>query len=231
MSSGHLDEEPATKRATQAILDQNPDLVAFLATEPPISREYRIPYLGSISKDGKTVYIDRELPTTLSSGIEPDKYIALHERSEWWLMTRLGMDYGLEGSEDGAHHVAVRIEHDALTADGGNPDAYEDELVPFIKEAEYAKLRPDDLPPDMFLGPYEKDENSLDRRLLPILKAAAVKETGEKLGHAVVSYGPGSGSEFCRTCEYSDHAERPKCRFVTAIGPDGWCTLWDGGKE
>jgi hypothetical protein len=226
MSSGHLDEEPATKRAVQAILDSHPDLVAFLATKPTISREFKIPYLGGISKDGKTVYIDRDLPETLPIEIEVDKYIALHERAEWWLMTRLGMDYLGKGSDDGAHHVAVRVEHDALTEDGDSPDAYEDALSGYINEDEHADLEPDDLPSDLFLGPYVDDEDSLDRKLIPVIKAAEVRETGKKLGHDVVSYGPGSDPEFCRTCEYSDHAEKPQCRFVSAIEPGGWCVLW-----
>jgi hypothetical protein len=227
MSAGHLDEEPATERATQALLDKHPDLVAFLTIEPVISREYKIPYLGGISKDGKTVYIDRDLPKTLPSGIEPDFYIATHEHAEWWLMTRLEMDYLGKGGADGAHHFAVRIEHDALNADGIDPDLYEDELSGYIKENEHINLSPDEVPPDLFLGPYLDDEDSLDRKIIPILKAAAVAVTGRKLPHAVVSYGPGHDPEFCHTCKYSDHAESPKCRFVANIEPDGWCVLWD----
>jgi hypothetical protein len=173
MSSGHLDEEPATQRATQAELDKHPDLVAFLATEPNVSREFKVPYLAGASKDGKTVYIDRDLPTVLpKTGIAVDRYIGLHERSEWWLMTRLGMDYLGKAGTDGAHHFAVRIEHNGLIEDGCDPDAYEDELATYIKEDEHADLKPADLPPDLFLGPYEDDEDSLDRKLLRVLKAA-----------------------------------------------------------
>ena len=211
---------------SQAVLDAHPDLRAYLETQPVISRQYKVPYLGGVSTDGKTVYIDRDLPEALPS-VEPDAYIAHHERMEWWLMTRLGMDYLGKDGGDGAHHFAVRYEHDALKADGHDTDDYEDELVPYIKEDEYADLGPDDVPPDLFLGPYEDDQDSLDRKLLPVLKAAGVALTGRKLGHAVVSYGPGHTPEFCRTCEYSDHAASPQCRFVVNIEPDGWCKLWD----
>lgn len=228
MSAGHLDEEPATKRATEALLDKYPDLQAFLATEPVVSRQFKVPYLGGISKDGKTVYIDRDLPEVLpNTGIPPDPYIARHERIEWWLMTRLGMDYAGLGDIDGAHHFAVRYEHEGLVADGYDPNAYEDELATYIKEAEHGDLEPDDVPPDLFLGPYEDEENGLDRKLLPVLKAAAVATTGRKLAHAIVSYGPGHTPEFCHTCEHSDHAEKPQCRYVVSIDPDGWCVLWD----
>jgi hypothetical protein len=227
MASGHLDEEPATERATAGLLQDNPELKTFLARQPIISRQFKVPYLGGISKDGRTVYIDRDLPEELpETGIAPDKYIAIHERAEWRLMTHNGMDYGGKDGGDGAHHYAVRLEHNALEEDGYNTDEYEDELARYINEDEHADLEPDDLPPDLFLGPYMQDETPLDRKLLPILKAAAIRETGRKLAHEVVRYGPGHPPEFCHNCEYSDHAAEPKCRFVQSISPDGWCCLW-----
>lgn len=227
MSTGHLDEEPAPKRQVRALLEQHPDLQAYLDTTPVISREYDVPYLGGISKDGKVVYIDEDLPTTLPrTGIAPDKYIALHERAEWWLMTRLNMDYMGRDGTYGAHPHAVRIEHDALIADGGHdPDAYENELASYIREAEHEDLDPEELPPDLFLGPYEDDEDSLDRKLLPFLKAAAVASTGRKLGHQMVTYGAGHSPEFCRTCKHFDRSAKV-CEYVVDVEPDGWCTLW-----
>lgn len=230
MASGHLDEEPAPARATRALLDAHPDLAAFLASDPVISREFKVPYLGGISADGKTVYIDRDLPKVLpDTGIEPDHFIALHERAEWWIMTRLNRDY-LGDMDIGGHPFAVRIEHNALIEDDHDPDAYEDELAEYAHEDERAEVQPDDLPPDLFLGPYEDDQDALDRKLLPFLKAAQVPRTGERLEHEVVSYGPGHDPEFCRTCEYSDHALQPMCRYVKSISPDGWCVLWDEAR-
>jgi hypothetical protein len=175
MTSGHLDEEPATERATRSILDAHPDLAAFLATEPVVSRQYEVPYLGGISKDGKTVYIDKGLPDVLpKTQIPVDKYVALHERSEWWLMTRLGLDY-LGDHQTGGHPFAVRIEHDALIADGFDPDAYEDELAAFIKADETERVSRETVPPDLFQGPYRDDQDALDRKILPILEAAAAQ--------------------------------------------------------
>jgi len=172
MSSGHLDEEPASKGALRRLMEKHPDLVAYLATEPTISRAYKIPYLGGISKDGKTVYLDENLPMELpKTGVPVDKYLAIHERLEWWVMTRLGLDY-LGDRSDGGHPLAVRAEHDALIADGYNPDAYEDELAGYIKADESERITAADVPPDLFLGPYEDDQDSLDRKLLPVLRAA-----------------------------------------------------------
>ena len=123
MASGHLDEEPATQRATKAMLEAHPDLEAYLVSDQyTISRQFKVPYLGGISEDGRTVYIDRDLPETLpETGIAPDKYIAKHERSEWWIMQRLGLDY-LGNMQPGGHPFAVRIEHNALIEDGHDPD-------------------------------------------------------------------------------------------------------------
>jgi hypothetical protein len=227
MATGHIDEIAAPKREVQATLVKHPDLQAYLDTTPTISREYLVPYLGGISQDGRVVYIDKGLPDRLpKTGIDPDKYIALHERSEWWLMMRLRMDYlGKDGGQ-GAHHYAVRIEHDALHFDGHNPDEYEHELVPYIRRDERARISPDTVPPDLFLGPYEDEEDSVDYDILPVLRAAAVPLSGRRLSHAMVEYGPGHSPEYCRTCKYSDHAPQPTCRYVANIAPDGWCELW-----
>jgi hypothetical protein len=228
MATGHLDEMPAPKRDVQATITKHPDLQAYLDTTPAISREYLVPYLAGISQDGRIVYIDSGLPDVLpKTGIDPDKYITIHERAEWWLMTRLRMPYLGEGGVDwGAHHYAVRLEHDALAADGHDPDAYETELAPMIVKDERERIAPDTVPPDLFLGPYKEDEDSLDMEILPVLLAAAVPITGRKLTHAVVRYGPGHSPEYCRTCKYSD-GQPLMCRYVANIAPEGWCELWN----
>lgn len=172
MASGHLDEEPASEAVVKALLAQHPELAAFLAQEPAVSRIWKIPYLGGISRDGATVYIDQSLPARLPiTRIVPDKYIALHERFEWWVMIKLGLDY-LGTKQDGGHPLAVRYEHDTLRADGYDPGDYEDELAQYIKEDESEGITPQNVPPDLFLGPYEDDQDALDRKLLPILRGA-----------------------------------------------------------
>jgi hypothetical protein len=57
--------------------------------------------------------------------------------------------------------------------------------------------------------------------------AAMVKlDDVDKLQHHAVSYGRGHDPEYCHTCKYSDHAEKPKCALVVDISPNGWCRLW-----
>lgn len=57
--------------------------------------------------------------------------------------------------------------------------------------------------------------------------AMAKDDDDEKLSHQSVSYGEGHAPEFCRTCKYSDHKEKPKCALVMdPIEKNGWCRLW-----
>jgi len=56
-------------------------------------------------------------------------------------------------------------------------------------------------------------------------------ELDSKLTHAEASYRKGYEPEFCRTCEYSDHMERPTCSLVEDISRGGWCRLWSTAWE
>jgi hypothetical protein len=245
MTAAHLDEEPASERDTEKLLNQNPGLVAFLREQPEISRQYQDPYLGGIGKSGKPVYITNDVPETLPrTGIRPDFYIALHERSEWWIMTVLGMDYLGEDGTDGAHHFATRIEHWALEVSPilvnlgiippdlpkYDPDEYEDELAGYIRKDEAEEVTPDTVPPDLFTGPYEDDETPFDEKLIPVFRAAEAMARGEKVDHETVHYGRGHKPEFCRTCRFST-VNGEECRFVKLIDPAGWCLLWRDDAE
>lgn len=55
-------------------------------------------------------------------------------------------------------------------------------------------------------------------------------ELDNKLAHDEAKYRKGYEPEFCRTCEYSDHAARPKCSLVENISPTGWCRLWEAAE-
>jgi hypothetical protein len=49
---------------------------------------------------------------------------------------------------------------------------YEKESRALVDIDEHVKLPPEAFPPDLYLGPYESDQDSLDARLLPLLRAA-----------------------------------------------------------
>jgi hypothetical protein len=97
-----------------------------------------------------------------------------HEGFEWWLMTR-GMDYFP------AHWDAEGYEHYLLKLDGVSQegiDAYEEECQEYVSADEAARITPECVPPDLYLGPYERDEDALDKRILPILRQAQVLSMG-----------------------------------------------------
>lgn len=58
------------------------------------------------------------------------------------------------------------------------------------------------------------------------IRSAAKNDEIEKFAHETVQYGPARGEEACRTCKYSDHADKPRCSLVENIRPHGWCRLW-----
>lgn len=52
-------------------------------------------------------------------------------------------------------------------------------------------------------------------------------ELDNKLTHSEANYRKGYEPEFCRTCEYSDHMDKPTCSLVEDISRGGWCRLWE----
>lgn len=77
---------------------------------------------------------------------------------------------------------------------------------------------------DAFLKPGEAPGSfRLFRTTMPLIRG----ELDNKLTHAEAHYGKGREPEFCRTCEYSNHMERPTCSLVEDISRNGWCRLWE----
>lgn len=177
MASGHVggDGEPAGVAKVVRLIQRNAGLRAFLARAPIVVRKFRVPYLAGRSRDGMVTYADESFPQRLpKTGIEPDRYISGHEGFEWWLMTR-GMDYFP------AHWDAEGYEHYLLKLDGVSQegiDAYEEECQEYVSADEAARITPECVPPDLYLGPYERDEDALDKRILPILRQAQVLSMG-----------------------------------------------------
>lgn len=125
--------------------------------EVRVVRRYNVPYVAGYSVDGKTVYIDKDLPLTLlvrnsdAGGklkrMYIDRYLILHEATEKGLMRAYGLRY------QHAHQIALRIESELVRADGFVWQDYDRQLKPFIKVAEEDVV--DNLPPDLDLTPYE----------------------------------------------------------------------------
>src|SRR5258708_17590083 len=59
-----------------------------------LDRKHDIPYLAGYSKDGKTIYIDRHMPSSFrydGRDINTDRYLILHEEVEKTLIDQLNL--------------------------------------------------------------------------------------------------------------------------------------------
>ena len=117
-----------------------------------IDREHSIPYVAGYSKDGKTIYIDKDMPEFFidkrGKKILIDNYLILHEAVEKALLDELKLLY------QHAHQIAVRTEREAIEADGIDWDEYNTFMEKWIKEISHDTKN---VPKDLDLTPY-KDE-------------------------------------------------------------------------
>ena len=160
MSSGDHHHGSAPSHLLDAAL-ADPKVRQKLARGIKIDKTHDVPYLGGISRDGRTVYIDRHLPPSLKIGgksINPVPFLAVHERTEHAIMTTLGLKYAA------AHKLATAAEERRVNAAGIDPGEYEKALQPYIKADAVEKLKK--VPKDLFMGPYEDEHDSgLIRRM------------------------------------------------------------------
>src|SRR6516162_9100482 len=127
-----------------------------------IDREHDIPYLAGYSSDGKTIYIDRHMPQTMTyagRAIDTDRYLILHEEVEKTLIDQLGLHY-LH-----AHQIASRAEQAAVRAAGIRWRDYDRFMQRYVKRIGDERLKK--VPADLDLKPY-RDEHDFDliRRML-----------------------------------------------------------------
>ena len=78
-----------------------------------LDRAHDIPYLAGYSKDGKTIYIDRHMPSSFrydGRDINTDRYLILHEEVEKTLIDQLNLHYlpGKPGSARGFLLLSLR---------------------------------------------------------------------------------------------------------------------------
>src|SRR5450432_4125125 len=136
-----------------------------------LDRKHDIPYLAGYSRDGKTIFIDRHLPTTFlykGRNIAVDRYLLLHEEVEKTLIDQLHLHY------QHAHQIATRAEEAAVRADGISWRAYDRFMQQYVKTAGDERL--DKVPDDLDLKPY-RDEHDYD--LLRRMRDAAADPSHE----------------------------------------------------
>ena len=132
-----------------------------------LDRSHDIPYLAGYSLSGKTIYIDRHLPTSFKLGdriIQTDRYLILHEAVEKTLLDQLHLHY------QHAHQIALRAEEAAVRADGIQWRAYDRAMKKYIKQIGDEKLV--HLPADLDRKPY-RDEH--DRELISRMDASMIR--------------------------------------------------------
>jgi hypothetical protein len=145
-----------------AMLKQAVDAILKWAT---LDRRHDIPYLAGYSRDGRTIYIDKDLPKSFTTRggtrVEIDRYLILHESVEKSLLDDLGLIY------QHAHQIALRAEQAAVKAAGVPWREYDRFMARHIKEADDVIDR---LPADLDIKPY-RDEH--DIQLLKRMQSAA----------------------------------------------------------
>jgi hypothetical protein len=130
------------------------DAVAGVLRHVKLDRSYDVPYLAGYSRDGRTIYIDQDLPRTFrfrGRRVAVDPFLVLHEAVEKALADRLGLVYQF------AHQIALRVEQAAVRDSGIDWDAYDAFMQRYIKEAE--EDREYEIPPDLDLEPYEDEHD------------------------------------------------------------------------
>jgi hypothetical protein len=171
MSSGHRHHEGfgLNSQALDRFLS-NDKVKMELYLPRIINKEFDIPYLGSYSKSGKTIYFDRHLPDIITlervgvkKTFDPIQFLRLHESFEKTLIDQLGLTY------QDAHKAATAYEKRGVlqTLGPGWWDLYQKCMEKYIKADAHEKLKK--VPRNLDLTPYI-DEH--DTELLKHLKKA-----------------------------------------------------------
>jgi hypothetical protein len=109
------------------------------------NREYDIPYVAGYSKDGKTIYIDKDVPDKY------DRFLLVHERVEKALIDGLGLKYQY------AHQIAFRTEDACVKSSNIDVAEYNKFWDRYIK-LEREKIN--SVPKDLDLTPYEAENDN-----------------------------------------------------------------------
>jgi hypothetical protein len=129
-----------------------------------LDTSYDIPYLAGYSNDGKTIYIDRHLPSHLTfnnKNVSIYNFLILHESVEKALIDELGLSY------ISAHEIAEDTEEDAVEAFGIPLKQYNRFMRQYIKKSDNENI--ERIPKNLDMTPYI-DEN--DTKLIEKMKKA-----------------------------------------------------------
>lgn len=151
----HTPKPRAWNFSNKALLE----CVEAVKKKKKINREYDIPLLAGYSKDGETLYIDKDFQDGYVG--KDGKYIhainglLFHEGVEKALMEYLGIGY------EPTHEVALRAEYDAAEALGADAKEYNGWMEKYIKIAKEKKEF--SVPKNLDLEPYKKETEIMKR--------------------------------------------------------------------
>ena len=142
-------------------------LDAIVRRVKKLDRNHDIPYLAGYSQDGKTIYIDRHMPSTMrfrGRDFDTDRFLILHEEVEKTLIDQLGLHY-LH-----AHQIASRAEQAAVRAAGIRWRDYDRFMQKYVKHIGDERLTK--VPADLDLKPYrDEHDDDLVKRMLECIES------------------------------------------------------------
>ncbi len=153
MSAGDIDNVEFSDERWAEFRAHNPRLLMLLAMPFRFDTQYDIPFLGGISSDATTIYLDRFYPRSWN-GVDTGQFIAVHETTEWYCMVHLGLSY-LKG-----HHWANTAEDHAVFMAGYDPVDYNKYVDQYVDQIEGDPIVI--TPRDLFMGPYTDDKVTYD---------------------------------------------------------------------
>ena len=159
-------------------------LDAVLRRVKKLDRSHDIPYLAGYSTDGKTIYIDRHLPTSFKyrgRTIDVDRFLIMHEEVEKTLIDQLDLHY-LH-----AHQIATRAEEAAVRAERVSWHAYDHFMQKYVKSVGDERLKK--VPRDLDLKPY-RDYHDWDlmRRMQKAIDDGKLPRASPALRKEVAAY-------------------------------------------
>jgi hypothetical protein len=159
-------------------------LDAVLRRVKKLDRSHDIPYLAGYSTDGKTIYIDRHLPTSFKyrgRTIDVDRFLIMHEEVEKTLIDQLDLHY-LH-----AHQIATRAEEAAVRAERVSWHVYDRFMQKYVKSVGDERLKK--VPRDLDLKPY-RDYHDWDlmRRMQKAIDDGKLPRASPALRKEVAAY-------------------------------------------
>jgi hypothetical protein len=161
MSWGHR-PKPGELDLNSHVMDE---AAAAVLKAVRVDKTHDVPYVGSCSKNGKTIYIDYELPTHLEykgERYDVDRYITMHE------VVEMLFEHHLKFSYRDAHQIATRAERALVESDGLSWAVYARFCSQWAKKIGARRHYPNP-PRDIDLQPEQDDEDktTIRRMALP----------------------------------------------------------------